>query len=272
MPRLVQRPTFPDTPGRWLACYRYRWQPEGRACSPEQLGSTLGVSGTTVRRWEAGQLRPTRDDLLRFARTCELNPLEEHFLVNAFQNRETETGPTRRQFVHLANQALVNDHPAFLMDSLFYIRARNSYMEAMVPNGLTPITGNALEGAFGNARQAPTPPPLRLMRSFWLSTAGLSGSPTYRALLRGLRTVEGFEEAWWHLAMTSDATSDAINLPMDFTHREHGTYRVFVSRLVLPPVYYLREYVPQDDVARSFVASLRRSPAEVHAAENHHWA
>jgi hypothetical protein len=105
VPRRVHPPPFPDTPGKWLACYRYRWQPGGKACSPEHLGSVLGVSGTTVRRWEAGQLRPTRQDLSRIAAICELTALEESFLLQAFQARHVEIPPPFDAFEKMAMRA-----------------------------------------------------------------------------------------------------------------------------------------------------------------------
>ena len=274
VPRLVQKPPFPDTPGKWLACYRYRWQPGGKACSPEQLGSVLGVSGTTVRRWEAGQLRPTRQDLSRFAATCELTALEESFLMQAFQAREAESPPGAGAFERMARQALQSEQPAFLMDSLFYVRARNTYMRELVLRDLTPLTNNAVTGVFGPT-QVPTRnrSPLRMIRSFWFSTAGLNGLPPFRRLLANLREIEGFEDAWWRIAMTREEAEEANNLPTAFAHPEHGEFRVYMTRITVPPVYYLREYVPMDAAATSFVKRMKTSvPNDLEAGEPHHWA
>src|SRR3972149_6511095 len=68
MPRRVARPAFPDTPGAWLANYRYRQRGEsGQPPSAEQVGALLGVSGPTLRRWETGRARPSGADLRRLA-------------------------------------------------------------------------------------------------------------------------------------------------------------------------------------------------------------
>ena len=273
MPRQVQKPPFPDTPGKWLSCYRYRWQPGGKACSPEQLGSVLGVSGTTVRRWEAGQLRPTRHDLSRFAATCELTALEESFLMQAFQVREPEAPPSAGAFERMATQALNSDQPAFLMDSLFYLRARNAYMRELVPRELTPSTNNAVTGVFGPGRvPARNRSPLRMLRSFWFATASLNGLPPFRRLLSTLQDVEGFEEAWWRIAMTRDEAEEANNLPATFSHPEHGEFRVYLTRITVPPVYYLREYVPMDATATTFLERMKASVSnDLDAGEPYHW-
>jgi transcriptional regulator with XRE-family HTH domain len=270
----VQKPPFPDTPGKWLSCYRYRWQPEGKACSPEHLGSVLGVSGTTVRRWEAGQLRPTRQDLSRFAATCELTALEESFLMQAFQVREQEAPPSAVAFERMAVQALQSDQPALLMDSLFYLRARNAYMRELVAHELTSSTNNAVMDTFGPARvPARNRSPLRLLRSFWFATAGLNVLPPFRRLLSTLQDAEGFEEAWWRIATTRDEAEEAHNLPGTFSHPEHGEFRVYMTRITVPPVYYLREYVPVDATATAFVERMKASVSnDLEAAEPHHWA
>jgi transcriptional regulator with XRE-family HTH domain len=274
VPRRVQRPPFPDTPGKWLACYRYRWQPDGKVSSPEQLGMALGVSGTTVRRWEAGQLRPTREDISRVAATCELTPLEEVFLLDAFQNRAAEQPPSEEAFAAMAERALTSENPAFLMDSLFFIRARNSYMKALTARDLTPMTSNAMMGVFGPTR-VPTlnRSPLHIVRSFWFVTAGLSGLPPFRRLLASLREAEGFEDTWWRLALTREEADEAHNLPVTFSHPEHGVYRVYMTRVTVPPVYFLREYVPVDETAMAFVKGLRAAGANtIEGGDPHHWA
>jgi hypothetical protein len=112
-----------------------------------------------------------------------------------------------------------------------------------------------------------------MARSFWFATAGLNGIPPFRRLLAGLRDVEGFEEAWWGIAMTRGEADQANNLPTVFSHPERGRYRVHMTRVTLPPVYYLREYVPMDERAIAFVEGLKASePNEVETGEPHHWA
>jgi transcriptional regulator with XRE-family HTH domain len=270
----VQRPPFPDTPGKWLACYRYRWQPGGRACSPEQLGAVLGVSGTTVRRWEAGQLRPTREDISSVAKTCELTALEEQFLLNAFQARDVELPSTVEAYEIMARTALQSDYPAFVIDSLFYLRARNRYMRGLVMHTLPGLPNNVLHTFYGLARgQIALGSPLGMVRSFWFATASLNGLPPYRRLLASLRGIKEFEDHWWRIALTRDEAHGANNLPTSFQHPTNGLYRVHMTRIMVPPVYYLREYLPVDERAFEFMRELRESgPDEVEIGTPHHWA
>jgi hypothetical protein len=147
-------------------------------------------------------------------------------------------------------------------------------MDELVPGNLTPLTDNAVVGVF---RQGPVPlasrSPLRTLRSFWFATAALNGLPPFLRLIAALRDVEGFEGAWWRLAMTRDKADEANNLPATFSHTEHGDFRVYMTRITVPPVYYLREYVPTDARANAFVERVRRSsPNEVETGEPHHWA
>src|SRR5439155_24792950 len=127
MSRLVSRPPFPDTPGGWLACYRYRRWFEGEVLSsPEQMGEFLGVSGPTIRRWETGRSTPSHFDLQRFADVCRLSPIETAFLVTAFDAREQEKPPESDKFKESVTEILCTDFPAYVLDSFFYLRAWNS--------------------------------------------------------------------------------------------------------------------------------------------------
>ena len=81
-------------------------------------------------------MRPTREDIIAFARTCELTALEEQFLLTAFQARDVEAPPTVEAYQNMARSALQSDYPAFVIDSLFYLRARNKYMRGLVMHTL----------------------------------------------------------------------------------------------------------------------------------------
>ena len=276
---MLHSPPFPDTPGKWLASYRYRWQATGRPLSPEQLGVLLGVSGTTVRRWEAGRLRPTREDLAHFSEVCDLSPLEREFLLAAFHGREEEEPPDSERFESLVSRSLNSALPAFVLDSLFYIRGWNTYTAQLIgweEEGVP--ERNALEGLFrdlGPRRQSVASPERdeRWLRSFWLSTASLTGTEAYRELLQRLRGLGNFEDRWRNLALEHNPGSPPINLPFLFRHRLHGTFRIFITTVTLPPVYYVREFVPVDQTARSFINELQESgPARAISLEKYHWA
>src|SRR3972149_4616387 len=96
MPRRVARPAFPDTPGAWLANYRYRQRGEsGQPPSAEQVGALLGVSGPTLRRWETGRARPRGPPLRRFPEVSGLTPIEPEFLLRAFSGQPREEARRR---------------------------------------------------------------------------------------------------------------------------------------------------------------------------------
>ena len=85
MPRTPSPPPLPDRPSHWLANFRYRLRGQyGEHLSPEALGSLLGVSGATIRRWESGHATPSDEDLQRFARVCNLAPPQREFIQRLF--------------------------------------------------------------------------------------------------------------------------------------------------------------------------------------------
>jgi len=72
--------------------------------------------------------------------------------------------------------------------------------------------------------------------------------------------------------MTRDEAEEANNLPATFSHPEHGEFRVYVTRITVPPVYYLREYVPMDATATAFLERMKASVSnDLDAGEPYHW-
>src|SRR5262249_42178884 len=130
MARTVQPPQLPTTPGGWLACYRYRLRRrDGSPSSPEHLAHDLAVSGDTLRRWEAGTARPSKADLLRFSEVAGLSHIESAFMLEAFAVVEDEAGPDPAAFRKHSSSLLSEEFPAYIYDSLFHVRAWNSYMD-----------------------------------------------------------------------------------------------------------------------------------------------
>jgi hypothetical protein len=216
---------------------------------------------------------------MHFSDVCELSPLEREFLLAAFHGREEEQPPVEARYQSLVGRALNSALPAFLIDSLFYIRGWNSHTAQLIgwETEDTPER-NALEGIFrdlGPRRGSILDEERteRWLRSFWLSTASLTGSAAYRDLLQYMCGLGDFEERWRGLALESDPESPPVNLPFIFRHRLHGAFRVFITTVTLPPVYYVREFVPVDQTARAFVDSLQASgPASIHSSGKYHWA
>ena len=99
--------------------------------------------------------------------------------------------------------------------------------------------------------------PHPLVREFWFNTAHLCGAKPYKELLKGLREVPKFEEVWLSLASSRELQTQPINGPTVSTGPDIGTFRVYHSRVDLPPTYYLRAHVPADDVAQRRLEEFR---------------
>jgi len=279
MPRPVARPPFSDTPGAWLANYRYRQRGEsGQPSSAEQVGALLGVSGPTLRRWETGRARPSGADLRRFAEVCGLMPIETEFLRRAFLGQQREEAPDEATFRAAASELLSTDFPAYILDTFFFTRAWNSYADALfdVPTDPQVHVLSSLLRAVVQGRGTPEWERRiqRRLRDFWLSTASPCGSEPYKRVLASLCAEPGFEERWCRLALEpGDLVGQVIRAPYDINTERFGAFRVFPARMVLPPIYELREYVPLDAKARRRLETFRelRSPAIGFSAYVH-WA
>lgn len=239
----------------------------------------MGVSGATIRRWESGQIRPTAEDLQRFSTICRLTSLEREFILRCFATKDYEAPPSTEAYEQLLARSLDSVLPTFVMDSLFYIRAWNSHQMELSGRepGAHPMS-NAICALFDPQRDIRLDPVLDdqftpWLRNFWLLSAELCGTPPYRRLLEELCTLGDFEQRWWELALTQKMADVPVNLPTIYHSPQFGVFRVFMTRVILPPTYYLREFVPVDDAARSFVAGLRaKGPAKIGRTKNAHWS
>lgn len=281
MSRPIRTPNLPTTPGTWLACYRYRMKHEDQQpYSPEDLGVHLGVSGDTVRRWEMGRATPLTQDLLRFAEAANLRPLERAFLVKAFSANEFEAPPDQALFRDLAQTLLSEPFPAYLYDSLFYVRGWNSYMDIIHRTSFPLHGANRLERMF-----EPVPPEARSsstverrrniwVREFWYETARLCGSRPYIQTVEKLIHVPSFASRWTSLALEYDPSQDepvgAPNFRVDPTE---GIFRATTSSVGLPPTYFMREFVPVDANAWAKLEQRReQGKPQVSLAEHAHWS
>ena len=280
MPRLASRPPFPDSPGSWLGCYRFRRWIEGeQVSSPESVGEFLGVSGPTVRRWESGRSTPSHFDLQRFAEVCRLSPIETSFLIDAFSARELEQPPDFESFRQAAESVLCIPFPAYLMDSFFFLRAWNTHMAALdgpatgASQAVNMLQGPVLAATRPNESEDPDHRLWRWLSDFWYSTAALCGSIPYRRVLRELASIPTFEEKWRRLALERNPwQSWSFNSPYHYRNSNVGDYMVFPSKVVLPPTYHLRVYVPVDDVARSRLAAVNSRSPDVTVLPEIHWS
>ena len=244
----------------------------------------MGVSGATVRRWEAGNSKPSEMDLRSFAEICHLAPMEREFIIVAFAAKYAEEPPSEETFAAAMSQIISDEFPAYALDSLFYVRAWNSYMSVFLPFSTQRSPRHIIAAHL--LAEADVPPPLReepearnariwgWVRDFWMATASLCGSEPYRRVLAELRLVPEFEELWQRMGKERiEAIREPSGSPYYFSNGRIGTFRVFPIRVTCPAVYYVREYVPMDDAARQHLATERGSePRSIVLMPERHWA
>lgn len=274
MARSHSAPPYPVDLGSWIACFRHRLRNEdGHPLSPEQLGQELGVSGATVRRWEAGSAQPRAQDIVHLAQACRLTPVQRAFLDRALAATAIVLPPDRAVFRRQARAMLTSPFPAYLLDDLYHIRAWNSYVEVLPARVDQLDEGQFLEIALAEG-VVPEQRQKALIRDFWLLTADKCGLPEYRRILRSLQNVPGFREAWTALALdTEPPDAPPVGAPTTVERPGGGAFRVHATQVFLPPVYHLREYVPVDETANRRLEDLRRQgPPTVHFQKHVHWA
>ena len=95
------------------------------------------------------------------------------------------------------------------------------------------------------------------LRIFWMRTAYICARPEYKALIADLRPEPGFEELWWELAFSHEHPPLE---PIDFANSlgsGGAQFRVYGRMITFPPLYYLHEYHPADELAESRLERLR---------------
>ena len=280
MAKRTAGPPFPDSPGDWIACFRNRAQVCGRGPSPEEFGKLIGRSGATVRRWEQNRQMPEEKDIARMAEVCDLSPMQIAFLSAACTRMRAMPAPNRRAFHEYMERTLsCTPYPAMILDGLFYIRAWNSYMDALAsgtsrafrqdihPMALMMRSGpNRLLGPGdkeSNLQQG--------LRIFWMTTAVHCHRPEYANMLADLDREPRFRQLWMNLALGKDAPNSPISfaraLVSDGPH-----FEVYSRTITFPPTYYLNEYQPADEGSRERLRLIaEQGPPQVHFRRNLHW-
>jgi hypothetical protein len=281
MPKRTKEPPFPNNPGAWLACFRHRLRVADRTPSPEEFGRLINRSGTTVRRWESGRAVPDDDDLAAMVKVCSLSPMQLAFLTSACSRTATFGAPNAEAFRAYIGEALCAlPVPAMVLDSLFYIRAWNSYVDAVSPGrsagfetGVHPVSMMLRAAHRGRLGVSDDNDALLWegLRIFWLSTAPLCHRPEYARLLEELDQQPNFRPLWMQLALGDDMLS---HKPVAFAEgigSDGPHFRVYSQTVTFPPTYYLHIYIPDDDEARERVNALGRQgrPLACYARDLH---
>ncbi|MGE0056347.1 MAG: helix-turn-helix domain-containing protein [Dehalococcoidia bacterium] len=277
MPRNPTAPPLPYNPATWLANFRYRLIGEnGERWSPESLGYRMGVSGATVRRWEAGQSNPSDDDLLRFAEVCRLSPHQREFIFRLFARGAQSATTTPKNFRHEASAVLSTIKCACLIDELFFIRAWNgtfarevgSYADEL-PDGV-----NAIRLSLEMPKRAdPVLEQQRvrsIVRQMWIWTAHLAATPAYSALVNELLQYESFATNWEAIiAEDHEQDSGPLAMPVLQGETDRGGFSVYTGELLFPPLYRMLICVPSGTLDG---ANEGDGPVDVFFSDQLHWS
>jgi hypothetical protein len=240
----------------------------------------MGLSGATVRRWESNRLVPDEGDIARIAEAAALSPQQTAFLSLACTRTRVMPPPDEREFkAYMGNCLQTTPYPAMILDSLFYVRAWNSYMDAVATGSSRAFA----DGSHSIARMLGAGPDvlvrpedrqnlLRLgLRIFWMNTALYCHRPEYARLIDHLAEQPRFREMWLDLALRSDLPDE----PITFVHSIAGaraSFRVYSRTILFPPHYFLHEYVPDDDAAVQRVTIMREAgPPRAFFHRRLHW-
>ncbi len=262
MPGVQPLPPFPISPGEWLHRFRYRLtKAEQERWTREDLGAELGVSGRTVARWETGQSEPTQSDLENLAACLHLSVLQAEFLFRAFGPKRIERAPEAHVMFSRVRDLVATGFPVLILDSLYYVRALSTYNQILATSDTTSAGQPGVDHMLWQILASDRTPESRehsmwWIKTIWLETASLCGTPAYERMISRLRVAPGFEEAWLRLADLNEGDSVMEDGPADIV-LPSGVFREFRIQLFLPPVYHVRQFVPMDDRAKQSLSSLR---------------
>jgi transcriptional regulator with XRE-family HTH domain len=274
-------PPYPIDLGTWLAAFRHRVTNErGHPSSPEQLGRQIGVSGATIRRWESGRLKPNPVDAANLARACNLTSLQVAFLSRALRTGGPTPVPDFETFKAKATPILETPFPAYIMDSMMYIRGWNSYLPYFLRRRqYQPRDDYHFIDFIIDADQHPGVQPAlreRVRRSvveLWYLTSDACGTREYKELINRLSRYDVFRDEWARMAFLKEEDCHQIGLPRSAWRQDIGESLICPFAAVLPPIYQVRQIIPIDDTAREKLEELRREgPPEVILDSKSHWA
>lgn len=273
-------PPYPTDLGTWLSAFRHRVTNErGHPSSPEQLGKQIGVSGATVRRWEAGRLRPSPEDAANLARACNLTTMQVAFLSRALRTGGPMPVPDLDTFRRKATPILSGEFPTYIMDSMMFIRAWNSYLPQFLERAREePEDYHFIDFIIEADQHEGIQPTLRQRVEFaaielWYLTADACGTSEYVALIGRLSKYDPFRESWERIAFLDEDECPEIGLPRRASRPDVGTCLIAPFAAIMPPVYQVRQFYPMDTMAQQKLNILHSAgpPKTVFDAKSH-WA
>lgn len=274
-------PPFPTDIGTWLAAFRHRITNARREpISPERLGKEIGVSGATIRRWEMNVFAPNLAQAERFAAACNLTELQTAFLCRTLRGGVTRPSFSAAAFHMKIRELLACEFPTYVMDSMLFIRGWNSYLPRFLGRSRERPAGDyhLIEFIIDADRRAGILPiqqerVRRAVMEFWFFSADACGSPEYRALVQRLSEYEVFRNEWARLAFLDESDCIEIGIPRRASRPDVGEALISPYAAVLPPIYYVRQFIPLDARAQSRLEELRREgPPSLLFDERIHWA
>jgi transcriptional regulator with XRE-family HTH domain len=247
----------------------------GERLSPEALGSRLGVSGATIRRWETGQSNPNEEDLGRLADVCRLSEQQGEFLLRLFARGTLRTPGAPKHFRDHARRFLAPQKCACLVDELLFIRAWTGDFAAHAGELASELPGglNAVELAlFVGRRSEPELEALRvraLVRQMWMWTAQFAAFPAYTNLVRRLLKYDSFAANWNAIVEEDgDDVTPPLTMPVLEGETDEGAFTLYTAEILFPPLY--RIFICEQASAQEPGAASELS--EVHFAHRLHWS
>jgi transcriptional regulator with XRE-family HTH domain len=240
---------------------------QGRPLSPERLGTLLGLSGATVRRWEDGQAQPTPTDLVRIGEALQLTPVEQAFLAGAFLSDRTETAPEDDVFDGLLANLMSTENPWEVLDSLLFPRSRSSYLASVIgvkalsvsfSHPIPSLLAKWDDATSDQARDEVEPILRQWIRDFWLASARFCGAPAYRRVLGEFSALPGFIERWLGMALRGEHVGlPPYGLSLMRDYGDAGVFRVVPMQVSLPATYFVLEYQPFDARAKRNLRTIK---------------
>jgi hypothetical protein len=267
--------SLPTSGGSWLKLFRQTISfSNEQVTTPELVGPRLGVSGATVRRWEAGSTTPTGQDVCNLGSEYRLTSTQLAFLKAAF-DRSTVCEPAsptefRRMLRAQVEPFLRVNLPVAVLDGLLFARAWNSYIDVlwtgssrMLARGAHPLELLTLlaERRRDSVRTADI---CALVRYFWLATAPQSDSDAYRTLVMRLARHTLFLDCWRALADRGDDSAvEVFDMAVDFQAEDQAIFCPRLRGFIGEPLHLLFEFEPRNGVATQRLQAVQASrPAE----------